>query len=254
MRDLITRAWAGALFLLVMISGILVGHPYDQILFGLIVLLGMVEYRRLALPQSIHLAMVILSIVVFIIIALPLGTEPLLSSVVLALAVLILFLLCKDDAPLGLLGVLMTSVPFGLLASLPNGTTNGLPAVLYFFILLWTNDTLAYLSGRMFGKRPLAPSISPKKTWEGFWGGVIASMVLGWLFAPSVGLHGLTGIILGLAVGVLGTLGDLTESRLKRHFQVKDSGDLIPGHGGILDRFDSVLYAAPAFYLILQIG
>lgn len=254
MKDLITRAWAGILFLAIMISGILVGHPYDQILFGLIVLLGIVEYRRLALPQSTHFAMVSLACVIYVIIALPLGTEPLLSSIVLALAVLVLMLVSKENSALGLLGILMTSVPFGLLGSLPNGASDGIPAVLYFFILLWTNDTMAYLSGRTFGKRPLAPSISPKKTWEGFWGGVISSMVMGWLLASTIDIHGLTGIVSGLAVGVLGTLGDLTQSRLKRHFQVKDSGNLIPGHGGILDRFDGVLYAAPAFYLILQIG
>ncbi len=119
--------------------------------------------------------------------------------------------------------------------------------VVLLFIVTWANDTLAYFTGRFLGKRPLAPRISPKKTWEGFWGGaagsVIGALVVKALFLP--GLSPAAAALVGAGGAILGPLGDLAESMLKRAAGVKDSSRLVPGHGGLLDRIDAVLFVAP---------
>lgn len=121
------------------------------------------------------------------------------------------------------------------------------------FLLIWATDTFAYVAGRAMGKHPLAPSISPKKTWEGAIGGAVAAVVvavvlkkllLGFLAWPHV-------IVLALICGVVSQLGDLAESQLKRSVGAKDSGTLLPGHGGMLDRFDAMTVAAPLVYLYM---
>ena len=125
---------------------------------------------------------------------------------------------------------------------------------LFLFVAIWSADIFAYFSGRMFGKRPLAPKISPKKTVEGALGGLLGSALAGVLlfrFFPLDYLNIASGGLLGLLIGFAGTLGDLSQSALKRSVNVKDSGDLLPGHGGILDRFDSLLFAAPFFYFFI---
>jgi phosphatidate cytidylyltransferase len=120
---------------------------------------------------------------------------------------------------------------------------------LLIFILVWSSDTFAYLSGRMIGKTALYPSLSPKKTVEGWIGGTILAAVAGGVMAyfwPFVGL--MNGIVLGILVSIFGTTGDLFESAVKRNAGVKDSGKIIPGHGGLLDRFDAFLFAAVVVY------
>ncbi len=119
--------------------------------------------------------------------------------------------------------------------------------VVLLFLVTWANDTFAYFAGRFLGKRPLAPRISPKKTWEGFWGGAVGSLALSlfvkFVFLPDLGVP--AALVVGAGAAVLGPLGDLAESALKRAAGVKDSGRIIPGHGGLLDRIDAVLFVAP---------
>lgn len=156
---------------------------------------------------------------------------------------------------LGLLYVLIPFYCFYRLAFIGGEYNALLP--LGFLLLLWTNDTGAYLIGRAFGRHKLFLRISPGKTWQGFVGGLISSILVGFI------LHRYTGgvlpawqwISLGVIVSIGGTYGDLVESMLKRSLQVKDSGNLLPGHGGLLDRFDGLLIAAPTallFFTILQ--
>ena len=117
------------------------------------------------------------------------------------------------------------------------------------FTLMWSSDGFAYFAGRMFGKHKMAPKISPKKTWEGFAGGVICTLILGFFIEQNMPELRGNWILVGLLVSIFAPLGDLVESQLKRTFGVKDSGNIIPGHGGVLDRLDSFILCAPVVYL-----
>jgi phosphatidate cytidylyltransferase len=147
-----------------------------------------------------------------------------------------------------LLVPLYVSVPFIFLQNMlfmTNGTFNVWLALI-FFVMIWANDTGAYLVGVTFGKHRLFPRISPKKSWEGFIGGVVVTQ----LVALGVGLmfnefNLFDAIVMALIISVMGTYGDLVESMLKRSVDQKDSGKLLPGHGGVLDRFDAIIFAAP---------
>lgn len=122
------------------------------------------------------------------------------------------------------------------------------------FILIWINDTGAYLVGKNFGKQKLFPSISPKKTVEGFLGGLFFACVASYFIAKFTETLDFTNwLILSIIASVFGTLGDLIESKFKRQAGVKDSGVIMPGHGGLLDRLDSIIFAAPFFYLFLRL-
>lgn len=126
--------------------------------------------------------------------------------------------------------------------------------VMAIFIFIWLNDTGAYLVGSLIGKNKLFERISPKKSWEGFFGGLAvalgASQALAW-YAPEISRHNWLG--LSATVVFFGTWGDLIESLLKRTLGVKDSGNILPGHGGMLDRFDSLMLAAPASYIYIEL-
>ena len=122
------------------------------------------------------------------------------------------------------------------------------------FIIIWVNDSFAYIVGKNMGKKKLFPSISPKKTVEGFVGGITFALLSSFfIFYFTETLNLLQWTILSLIISVLGTIGDLIESKLKRNAQVKDSGKIMPGHGGLLDRLDSIIFAAPFIYLFLLI-
>ena len=126
--------------------------------------------------------------------------------------------------------------------------------MLFLLVVIWSNDIFAYLLGSRFGRRLLVPSISPKKTIEGTVAGLSASVFAGIILAYLLpaGLFNIeAGAYLGLVIGITGSLGDLSQSALKRSVGAKDSGDLLPGHGGILDRFDSLLFAAPFFFIYI---
>ncbi len=122
------------------------------------------------------------------------------------------------------------------------------------FILIWVNDSFAYLVGRSIGRTKLFPAVSPKKTWEGTIGGLIFTLIAAYIMAsyePIVSKG--QWVVLAAAIVVMGSLGDLVESKLKRAAGVKDSGAILPGHGGMLDRLDSLIFATPFAYLILNI-
>jgi phosphatidate cytidylyltransferase len=131
---------------------------------------------------------------------------------------------------------------------------NGLERVMTFVVLVGCNDTFAYLTGVLFGKHPLAPKISPKKTIEGLIGSLIFTVLGGSIaFHYIMNSHWWLGAIAGILTVFTATSGDLIESALKRDMAIKDMGNLLPGHGGIMDRLDSVLFAAPALWLALEI-
>ena len=153
--------------------------------------------------------------------------------------------------------------PFFILAKIPFGENNQYnPKIITgIFIIIWTNDTFAYIVGKSIGKNKLLERISPKKTIEGFIGGVIFAIIAGLLISKYFiqpvenfkNKSALIWMITALLIGVFGTIGDLIESKFKRIAGVKDSGKIMPGHGGILDRLDSVIFVAPFIYLFYQI-
>ena len=155
-----------------------------------------------------------------------------------------------------LFGALYTGVLISHLILIRSVFAEGLVLALVLILSVWASDVAAYLFGIMFGRHKMAPRISPKKSWEGFYAGTIACVTM-WVVAP-----GLLGVDLpvwlmaavGLAVALAAVVGDLFESRLKREVGVKDSGDALPGHGGFLDRIDSLLLAGLVAYWILWLG
>ena len=123
----------------------------------------------------------------------------------------------------------------------------------YLVLVIWTFDTVSYFAGRFWGKHPFFPQISPKKTMEGFWGGMAGVLVFGAATALFTGYSLLQIMIVSVLAGFSGQAGDLSESIIKRDVGIKDSSHIIPGHGGVLDRFDSIFFAAPVIYLYLLI-
>lgn len=121
------------------------------------------------------------------------------------------------------------------------------------FVGTWSSDTFAFFVGTKFGKHKLAPAVSPGKTWEGTLGGIAGSMLGVSLMAYACQITLIHGLFIGLLVGVIAPLGDLVESAMKRYSGVKDSGRLLPGHGGVLDRFDSIMFVAPTVYYYIQL-
>lgn len=148
------------------------------------------------------------------------------------------------------------TLPFTLLIYFPyicTGTWQ--PEIIFFpFLLVWFNDTFAYLFGSKFGKHKLFPRISPKKSWEGAIGGGLTTILAGLALAPYInGLDMTDTTVISVIVVLFGSFGDLIESMFKRCIEIKDSGHIMPGHGGVLDRLDSILFALPAIFVYLAL-
>ncbi|MDP1802688.1 MAG: phosphatidate cytidylyltransferase [Bacteroidota bacterium] len=155
-------------------------------------------------------------------------------------------------------GIMYAIIPFALLnqtVCFSGHYSEGLfkpMLILGVIFLIWSNDTFAYLGGSLFGKHKMIERVSPGKTWEGTITGVLITFGLSFLFNDHIykleGIYGWT--LIGIMVPILATIGDLVESKLKREAGIKDSGNIMPGHGGILDRFDSLIFVSPFIYVI----
>jgi phosphatidate cytidylyltransferase len=269
-QNLITRTITGAVFV-ALIIGSLIAHPiaFTGVIF-LVMLACLTEFLRLTgqngiLPQKA--AIFISGSVLFIIpslVALALVSPYFLALLPVLIMVFFVTEFFRDkpnaiqNLAFSILPMVYISIPLSMLVFLTStivtGTQPHWHLAFGFFIILWSNDTFAYLTGILAGKHKLFEKISPKKTWEGTIGGLLfglaAAYILSLIFTERSTLEWLGA---ALIIVVTGTLGDLSESLLKRKFDVKDSGTLLPGHGGVLDRFDSVLFAAPALFCYLII-
>jgi len=148
-----------------------------------------------------------------------------------------------------LLGLVYVVFPFMLIIELRMNAIDAGNLLIGMFVLIWSNDTFAYLSGRFFGKTKLFERISPKKTWEGLIGGMFLTLIIAFLIGTLDEQRGVTFWLVAAFIIVPGAIfGDLIESMFKRSLNIKDSGNLLPGHGGILDRFDAAIFSIPLFY------
>lgn len=215
--------------------------------------LGEGDLRVPAVPLLVGVIGMVISTVVF-------GAEGLLISTAAAVCVLILWRVSESMGLTALRDVTggvftLAWVPFlGCFTLLLFGQDNGAMLVLLAVLVPVANDIGGYVAGVLFGAHPMAPSISPKKSWEGFAG----SLLLGVAASTAVMVWALdqswwVGVVLGAVLVVVSTCGDLAESLLKRDLGIKDMGHLLPGHGGVLDRVDSILLAAPTTYILLEI-
>jgi len=154
-----------------------------------------------------------------------------------------------------LLGMIYIGIPFALLNFIAfDGNNFYVNTVFGMLLLTWANDSGAYIIGSKIGKTPLFPRISPKKTWEGSTGGVVVTFLVAIALSYIFTERSMTEwMVLGVIVSVFGSIGDLIESMLKRSFNIKDSGNLLPGHGGFLDRFDAFLFLIPFAFAYLML-
>ena len=268
MKELLIRSFSGLLYILLLIlcfnnQQLLVAVFF---LFGLICLL---EFKKLIQLKSIipYLIFIVLYSV-FVYWQLILKTKTGLNEAIQILMVLTIFIelfLIKDlfsekTTPLFsskqfILTTFYISSAFVFLILIADYHETYNPNILLgSFILVWVNDSFAYLVGKNFGKQKLFEKISPKKTIEGFLGGLFFSCIASYFIATFTETLDFTSwLILSIVISVFGTLGDLIESKFKRQANVKDSGTIMPGHGGLLDRLDSIIFAAPFIYLFLRI-
>jgi phosphatidate cytidylyltransferase len=149
-------------------------------------------------------------------------------------------------------GLIFIALPFSYLVRLNEIERVGRQLVLFTLCLIWAGDMLAYFVGRSLGRIPMAPALSPKKTWEGALGNILASLLVGVLFARWMQMDALILLVIAGLGNIAGQMGDLIESAYKRGAAVKDSGTLVPGHGGVLDRIDSLILAAPVVWAAYQ--
>jgi phosphatidate cytidylyltransferase len=254
-------------------------HPVSFFLTGLILLAGtQYEYYRMIRETGVKPQMVtgiIFGLTAYIISSL-IAAELIPFNLFLILiplisVIMVIELYRKQDKPFDSLAhtffsVLYTAIPFsmfpfaafsriGMDSILPHGSIEFSPGIIIgFFILIWANDSGAYLTGVTMGRHRLMERISPKKSWEGFFGGIAMAILAAWIFSRWLGVLDTKGwIIVALIVSIAGTYGDLVESMLKRSIGVKDSGNIMPGHGGFLDRFDSVIISFPLVYLYISL-
>ncbi len=247
-----TRLLSGVVLAVVALAAILfLPVVLLRLLAAVVAALAAVEYLRIVKADARPVLPAVAIICWLMSGAVPATVLALLPLLLLAMvAVAVLFGgATAGQAAAAAFAVVYIGVPLGMLAGIH--ASRGREATLLLLATIVVSDSMQYYTGRMFGRRPLAPAISPKKTIEGAIGGV----VFGSLFTIVAGRYVFDGApplalgALGLVLVVLGIHGDLFESRLKRQADMKDSSTLIPGHGGVLDRIDALLFAIPAFYL-----
>lgn len=274
MKNVVVRFISGIIYIAVFVACILCGPYWFMLLTAVLTVLGLNEFMRLVsarISENLNWISYVLPVLgglgaVMASYYVASGCE---SCAIIAYAVILTLLLCilgravTTNSPNALtvaahsfLGLGYIALPLALLnmvySALPG--EGGRILILISLICIWINDTGAFCVGSLIGKRRLCERLSPKKSWEGFWGGlvlVVAAMVIySAIEGKGIAMYALYGAL----ISVLATVGDLFESLLKRTAGVKDSGRLIPGHGGILDRIDSFLFVAYAIVLLTLIS
>lgn len=275
MNELVKRALTGGLFVAVILSAFWLGTVATFFLFLMITWIGLDEYAKLFSDnQQVFLSPTLVKwggVCLFVSLALPyflyaqhwidiknfkpgaiLFTNTLIPYILVSI-LLPIELYRKKNTPIPnigttILGWLYLAVPFSLVIQI-SFHEEGFFLLTGLFLIVWMNDTFAYLTGRVIGKTKLFERISPKKTWEGTIGGIFFSILTALIYAYFTEMSYLFFILAAPIIATASIFGDLFESLLKRSVGIKDSGTLLPGHGGILDRFDAVIFAIPFFYV-----
>lgn len=270
MNNFTTRTFTAVIFVVVMLGSVLLGQNVFSVLLLIITLLSLNEFIVLVSGEKIQPAVwptIITGGITYSLLAANamgfLPTEAILLIIPVIFLLFIIELWRNKSNPftniaMSSLGIIYIAFPFGLMMyffdPLVLSGTYHYGIVLGYLVILWLNDTGAYFVGSLLGTHKLFERISPGKTWEGSAGGALFAMLTAWglsfLFKQ---LDGTQWILLALLIVITGTLGDLVESMLKRSLGIKDSGSILPGHGGMLDRFDAVLLSAPFVFVYLAL-
>lgn len=279
MKNVIVRSLSGIVYIALIVAAVIAGGWWMAALMAVFAAVGTYEYQNLAgrrsgRPLTPTERALDMAAAIYLVAGAALSDGNL-QMLGFTLLLILLWLLIRMSFSLAVregdafgnvaqsvFGVLYTAIPPAILAfaGMYAGvlhTSIYVPVVLSMFILIWLNDTGAFCFGVLFGKHRLCQRLSPKKSWEGFWGGVTCAVIAGAFLSGWMKMENpLEGALFGLIVSIFSTWGDLFESMLKRSAGVKDSGKIIPGHGGLLDRIDSLLFVAPATlicYIFLMI-
>ena len=261
MNEITTRAVSGGLYVAILTSAMFFSPLSFYLVIGVFSVLSLWEFQRLINFSSVLGPILLIGL--FILAYLDLLSNGLIGFVaglVVAQNCYLTYLCLSQKKPsytfvlkssFTLLYLISSSLFIPLLMGL---SSPGAPYyLLIFYLSIWVNNTFAYLTGSQFGKTKLFQAISPKKSWEGYWGGTIATIGLLYFVENSFQLFGTLWWVIGLLIPLFATLGDFIQSYFKRRANVKDSGSLLPGHGGFYDRMDSVIYTAPFYYLLLKL-
>lgn len=254
MSEFVKRAISGAVYVAIVV-GLLIWWPqYFMNVAGALAMLAVFEFHRL-MGSSRRTTLFAGFAAAFLPVSMTL------ASAVLVGIMLIEELWHKAEDPIRnwgniLIGQFMIGLPFALMADICAKSNLLMLAI---FVIIWTNDSMAYCTGSLLSKRKggnhkMFPRVSPGKSWEGLIGGICFALLAGYGFSfvePEFNVC--QWLVLAGVIAVAGTLGDLMESLMKRTIGVKDSGRFMPGHGGVLDRFDSILLAAPVVWVVLQL-
>jgi phosphatidate cytidylyltransferase len=273
-NNLITRTITGIVFVIMVAGSIILGPMIFATLFLAITILALLEFYNILEKRgrkpNVYFGVGVGSFLYISLASNALGlfgdsgTMPVFLNFFLIGLIFIAELFSHSPDPFGnvgatLTGILYVALPLSLLNYLylpvvyPNNFNFGI--LLGYFLILWLNDTGAYLIGSAIGKNHLFERISPGKTWEGSIGGMIFALLTALLLSNYfTGFPTWQWMVMALIIVVFGTLGDLVESMLKRSLGIKDSGNIMPGHGGILDRFDAVLLSAPAVFVFITLS
>ncbi len=261
MTEIVKRTISGFVYVSVIIGTTIYSPLLFSVLFFILLLIAAQEFAKL---QSIHSYLLVIPAIILYLLFPFIGNATFyfyeIAGVCSVLTILFLlhFLFNKKtfefSKPVNfILYIGYVLFPFLILINLQSSSKE---LILCSFLLIWFNDTFAYLSGMKFGKHKLFPSVSPKKTIEGFIGGgimtIIAAVALHYLIFNSL-FNPYYWVVFALIITTFGSLGDLVQSKLKRIAGVKDSGNFMPGHGGVLDRLDSVIFVVPILFLFIKI-
>ncbi len=263
MNNLLVRALTGGAYVAITLAAAWAGRTTTYLLFLPVCLLAGAELHGLLRPQAsgrgwsgLMAALAYLALGAY---ALYGYWRPYHSLLAVAILLTVAFVIALRKGPAQVGRDTGIAVMLVVLVALPLATLTHLAAygpwsLTGFLLILWANDTGAYLAGSAFGRTKLIPAISPGKTVEGLLGGAIAALAVAWAVSLAATEYPtITWLVTGLVIVAAGTVGDLLESAWKRAAGVKDSGRLLPGHGGILDRFDGMLLAAPLHWLVLVV-